>query len=395
MNAQFSGRRVLVTGGSGFIGGQLVVRLARDCGASVRVLLRKFGSAARIARFPVELVRGDIASAEDVDRAVAGCDLVFHCAYGRDGDTGSRMHTTVAGAENVFASALRHKVSRVVYLSTTSVYGELTTSELDETAPRRTTGDVYGDAKLAAEEVAFRYVRRGLPIAIIQPSVVYGPFGSSFTVKPLQQLATGRVPLINGGSGRCNAAYVDDVVAALMLAAVKREAVGEAFLVAGPQPTTWGEFFGSYERMLGVSATVSMTPEEALTHYAASQRTSGTLVGEAMRIVCDPHTRERLISTRDGAWLASGIRHMLPTRFRDALKERMRGPVPTRLDKSDAVASPKIHPLRPARVNMFAAPTVFRIDKAVHCLGYVPRYDLQTGMRLTHEWARWANLLPP
>lgn len=394
MLEKLCGRRVLVTGGSGFIGGQLVARLAKECQSNVRVLVRRFGSAARISRFPVELVQGDISSPEDIDRAVTGCDLVFHCAYGKDGDDRARRHATVAGAENVLAASLRHNVSRIVYASTFSVYGELTTSHLDETAPRRITGDTYGDSKVEAEEVAFRYWRQHrVPVSIVQPTIVYGPFGFSFTVNPLQQLRTGRLPLVNGGSGRCNAVYVDDVVTAMLLAAVRDEAVGEAFLVSGPQPVTWRDFYGSYEHMLGVSATVSMTPDEALAHYYASQPGSTSLVGEALRLLGDRHVRERLASTREGAWIASGLRAALPRRVRQTLTARVKAAARETPAGGPHEPPAKIHPVRPARIRLFAAPTAVQIGKASRLLGYEPRFDLQAGMALTREWARWADLV--
>ena len=84
MNFDLSGKRALVTGGTGFIGGRLVERLLRE-GADVRVLVRNFMKAPRLARHSVEMVAGDASVQADVERAVAGCDVVFHCAYGNSG----------------------------------------------------------------------------------------------------------------------------------------------------------------------------------------------------------------------------------------------------------------------------------------------------------------------
>jgi nucleoside-diphosphate-sugar epimerase len=384
------GKRVLVTGGSGFIGGRLVARLAAECGADVRVLVRSFGSAARIARFPIEMTRGDVTSAEDVDRAASGCDLIFHCAYGKDGDDQTRRRATLAGVQNVVEAARRHSALRVVHTSTISVYGDLSGAELDETAPRRRTGDTYGDSKVDAEEAALAAWRsHGVPVSVVQPTIVYGPFGSTFTVNPLQQLTTGRIILVNGGVGRCNAVYVDDVVTALILAAVSPKAIGEAFLISGPAPVTWGEFYGAYERMLGVSSTLSMTVEQALAHHRAAQPGSRRLVHEGLRLLRDPEIKRRLTSTREGAWLARTRRNALPARARERLKGRAAA---AGADASNA-ASAAIHPIRPARIKLFAAPTVVRIDKAAALLGYRPAFDLEAGMARTRAWAQWANLL--
>src|SRR5581483_2476179 len=77
--------RVLVTGGTGFIGGRLIERLVLQHGAHVRVLVRRYDSATRAARLPVELIGGDVTHAADVERAMTGCDYVFHCAYANAG----------------------------------------------------------------------------------------------------------------------------------------------------------------------------------------------------------------------------------------------------------------------------------------------------------------------
>jgi nucleoside-diphosphate-sugar epimerase len=378
---------VLVTGGGGFIGGRLVARLASECSAQVRVLVRSYGSAARIARFPIDIMRGDVTVSDDVDRAAAGCDVLFHCAYGKDGSDAERRRATRAGVENVVAAARRHGASRVVHTSTVAVYGDFAGAQLDETAPRRRTGDTYGDSKVAAEEAALAAWRRGgVPVSVIQPTIVYGPFGFTFTVNPLQQLQTGRIILVNGGTGSCNAVYVDDVVAALVLAAVKDEAVGEAFLISGPAPTTWREFYGSYERMLGVSGTVCMSVAESLAHYRAARRGSRGLVSEALRVLAEPDNRRRLASTRAGSWLARGARSILGSRMRGPMKTWTNGHQVQR-------AGDTIHPVRPARVTLFAAPTVVRIDKAAALLGYRPAFDLDAGMAHTRAWAQWANLL--
>jgi nucleoside-diphosphate-sugar epimerase len=185
--------------------------------------------------------------------------------------------------------------------------------------------------------------------------------------------------------------YVDDLVTALLTAAVADQAVGEAFLISGPEPVTWREFYGSYERMLGVSSTVSMTPEEALAHYHASRSSGPMLLGESLRLLADPHVRERLVSTRDGAMLARGLRRLLPRSVQQAVKARVKN-MPGEPARTAGDGLP-VHPLRPARIRLFAAPTTVRIDKAARLLAYRPRFNLTAGMSMTREWARWANLI--
>jgi nucleoside-diphosphate-sugar epimerase len=391
----FNGRKVLVTGGTGFIGARLAARLSTECGADVRVLARSFTSAPRVARFPVELVGGDVTRPDDVMRAAERCDYIFHCAYGKDGPDSERHSGTVAGTRNVMEAARRYG-ARVVHVSTVSVYGDLADGTLHETAPRQRTGDTYGDSKLDAEQAALEYGREhDVPVSVVQPTVVYGPFGSTWSMNPLKQLRAGRVILVNGGTGLCNAVYVDDVVTAMLLVAVKDAAVGETFLVSGPAPVTWREFYGYYESMLGVSATVTMSVAEAEAHFRASGGSGSSLIGKGLEALRRPELRGRLLATREGAFVAKTAKAIMPAGLRDAIKRRMSaqpaaaGTAPLRA----AVESRQISPLRPAKIRFMAARTAVSIDKAARLLGYEPAFDVATGMRLTEQWARWANLL--
>jgi nucleoside-diphosphate-sugar epimerase len=381
---------VLVTGATGFIGGRLAERLIVEHGAHVRALVRSFGRAARLARFPIELIQGDLCSPESLDRATAGCDYVFHCAYGSDGQDDTRRVVNAQGTRNVLDAALRHRVRRVVHTSTVSVYGNTADGPLDETAPRSKTGFAYGDSKIEAEETALSYVTRGLSVAVVQPTVVYGPFGTTFTIKPLQLLKSGRVILINGGDGLANLVYVDDVVSGMFAAALHDGAHGEAFILSGPEPTTWRDFYAAHEQMLGRSATVSMTPEEALRHFKGVDDAGGGLAGQALKALRHPGVRKRIAATREGR-LAIRAFHLLPA----GIRARISGPgvaLPGGPARSLEPVAP-IHPLHPSKIAFMTSKTHARIDKARRVLGFTPQFDFARGAGLTAAWAEWANLL--
>jgi nucleoside-diphosphate-sugar epimerase len=390
--------KALVTGASGFIGGRLVERLVRQ-GADVRVLVRNPASAARLARFPLTFHLGDVTNTADLDKAVQGCDLVFHCAYGTTGSQKRRAWVNRAGTERTLEAAHRAGVKRVIYLSTLMVYGQTADGDLDETAPRRRFGNAYSDSKLDAEGIALQYSRSGrVPVTILQPTAVYGPYGGVWTVQPLATLKTGRMILVNGGDGLANAVYVDDLVSAMLVAAQKDAAVGEAFLISGPDAVTWRDLYGRFARMLGdgpertVSRLMEMTEEEARAHYKKHQRETSHFHQEFLRTFKqDRGFRDRLMATRELMALRELASSVLPEGVQDRIKGKMSGgggrPAPT-----EEKGLP-IHPLTPQMIGFFAAKTRVRIDKARRLLGYEPAFSLERGMELTEQWARWANLL--
>ena len=175
---RLAGRRVLITGAGGFIGSRLAERLVLEHGAEVRALVRNLAGAARLARFPVTVLRGDVTSAPDLAVAIQGCDLVFHCAYGTSGSQKHRAWVNREGTRRVLEASRAAGVRRVVHLSTLMVYGQTTDGDLDETAPRRRFGNPYSDSKLEAEQIA---LSSGLPVAVLQPTAVYGPYGGVWT----------------------------------------------------------------------------------------------------------------------------------------------------------------------------------------------------------------------
>ena len=386
--------KALVTGASGFIGGRLAERLARR-GADVRVLVRNPASAARLARFPLTFHLGDVTNAADLDKAAQGCDLVFHCAYGTTGSQKRRAWVNRVGTERTLEAAHRAGAKRVVYLSTLMVYGKTADGDLDETAPRRRFGNAYSDSKLDAERIASQYSSSGrVPVAVLQPTAVYGPYGGVWTVQQLAELKRGRMILVNGGDGLANAVYVDDLVSAMLLAAEKDAAVGEAFLISGPEAVTWRELYGRFARMFGdgPERTVSMTEEEALAFYRKHQREKSHLHQEFLRTFKqDRGFRDRLMATRELMALRELASSVLPEGLQDRIKGKMSG-------SGGRPAPPKekglpIQPLTPDMIGFFAAKTRVRIDKARRVLGYEPAFSLERGMELTEQWARWANLL--
>src|SRR3970040_2189076 len=122
-NLALSGKRILVTGGTGFIGSRLIERLALEGNAKARVLVHYPAHPARVARWPFEMIGGDVLNPADVERAAEGCEIIFHCAYGTSPDETIQRRVNVEGTKNVLYAGLRPKAKRIIHFSTLLVYG--------------------------------------------------------------------------------------------------------------------------------------------------------------------------------------------------------------------------------------------------------------------------------
>lgn len=237
--------KTLVTGAGGFVGGRLVEILEQDQAGSVVAGIRRWSTAARIGRLPVDIVQCDVLEPSQIASSLDGVTRVVHCAVGPE-------RVTVEGTRNVLQASLEAGVARVVHISTIDVYGERT-GELTEADPPELSGAEYGDSKIRSEEICREFVEKGLEVAVIRPTIVYGPFSQNWTEEFAVRLQVRPWPFPRElSSGTCNLVYVDDLVAAIRLALDRPEAVGEVFNINGPDRPTWFEYFVALNAAMGL-----------------------------------------------------------------------------------------------------------------------------------------------
>jgi UDP-glucose 4-epimerase len=256
--------KALVTGGGGFIGSNLV-RALLDEGHDVRVLDNfSTGNRANLAGLEVEVVEGELRSYERVHNAVRGVEVVFHLgALGsvprsvQDPLTSSAVN--IEGTLNVLLAARDEGIRRVVYSSSSSVYGtrrELPVTEDQASDPL----SPYGVAKLAAERycVSFSRVYESFETVVVRYFNVFGPRQSPLSqyaaVIPLfiTAIAEGRPIRIDGdGEQRRDFTYVSNVVEGTILAADAKAANGRIFNVAASAPASVNQVAESIGQILG------------------------------------------------------------------------------------------------------------------------------------------------
>jgi UDP-glucose 4-epimerase len=265
--------RVLVTGGAGFIGSNLVRGLL-ERGDEVRVLDNfSTGNRSNLNGLDVEVVEGELRSYERVHNAVRGVETVFHLgALGsvprsvQDPLTSSAVN--VEGTLNVLLAARDEGIRRVVYSSSSSVYGSRRELPVHEDLPPDPISP-YGVAKLAAERycVAFSRVYESFETVVVRYFNVFGPRQSPFSqyaaVIPLfiTAIAAGDAIRVNGdGNQRRDFTYVSNVVDATIRAADAAGANGRIFNVAASQPASVNEVADLIGGILGKPVSRETAP---------------------------------------------------------------------------------------------------------------------------------------
>lgn len=236
-------KKILVTGGTGFIGKALVEDLVKS-GHEISVLVRKSSKVDPLKALGVCLIYADVAVKESLNKILDyKFDLIFHCAaLVENKSLESLRKVNVTGTENICNLALNLGVERLIYLSSVSVVSGNNDLLLREDLPYSAT-NAYGLSKIEAEKIALDYRKKGLKVAVLRPCTVYGE-GEPHLFGPLLFLLKNRLlPLISDGNHKLHLVYVRNVVNALMLALEKEEFLSGTFFVADTEILTINEIF--------------------------------------------------------------------------------------------------------------------------------------------------------
>ncbi len=235
-------KRVVVTGGTGFVGGHLVEALCEHGAREIILPVRSFRNGANVGRFPVKMERVDLLNPTELRAVTQNAQHVFHFAFGRDGENTARV--TVEGTKNVVEAAIANGAESVVVLSTTAVFGDPGGARsVDESFPYAPTNE-YEKLKMAAEVWTLARAKQETKTrgVVINSACIYGPRGKTFTELPAQLLRENQFAWIEQGRGMVNYVFVKNLCDAILLAATQLNTRGERFIVSDGA-TTWRDFF--------------------------------------------------------------------------------------------------------------------------------------------------------
>jgi len=254
---------VLVTGANGFMGSNIVRELIKDS-EDIRVTIRKSSDTLNIDNLDVEKVYCDIRDKKSVKAALKGCDNLFHiAAYFHHWAPDKQLFydINVEGTKNILEEALNQGLEKVVYTSTSNTIGSHGAGNyVNEEAEFNgfEAGDHYAISKYYAEIEAKKICERGLPLVIVNPTLVIG-------VRDRKPTPSGAliVDIANGDmpgyiEGAINVIDVEDVARGHVLAA-KKGRIGERYLF-GNENLFVGEFFNMIAEIAGVKPPTRKIP---------------------------------------------------------------------------------------------------------------------------------------
>ena len=227
---------ILVTGGSGFVGGH-VVHALRAAGQDVRCVVRDRRRGERLEAWGCELLEGDVTDPESLRAAVAGCGTVVHLVAIRQGKPEAFQRIMIDGTRNVIAAARDAGVGRFVLMSALG-----TTEETKDVVP-------YYGAKWQMEQDV---KAAGTPYVIFRPSFIFAKDGGILpTFAKLARLAP-VTPIIGSGKQRIQPIWADDVGAYFTKSVELDTAVGHTFEIGGPDAVSWNEFWERLKKIRGI-----------------------------------------------------------------------------------------------------------------------------------------------
>ncbi len=382
--------RVLVTGASGFVGCRVVETLVLREKRPVRALVHNPGSAARLARLPVEIIQGDLKDPEVARRAVEGCEAVIHCAIGTAwGQRREIFAVTVGGTKHLADAARAAGVSRFVHLSSVALHDPEVPGVLDESTPiSPPRGDDYAESKSAAEMEVLRAAASGLPAVIFRPGCVFGPFSQTFVIRPIRFMKQGRLFLVGTEGTASNTLYIDNLVHAILLGldAPAELARGEVFTLSDGDLMSWEDYYGYFAAELGYQVKTK-PPAGSENSRSGKSGILRSLWNGGLSIAKSPEFRglgRRVLETDPIGTVPRSLLERSP-----GLDRRLR-----KLVGADAatVYRPPAQSDRSDVYEVFPRQAQISVGKARRVLGYEPVVSKDVALDTTLKWLRAAGL---
>jgi NAD dependent epimerase/dehydratase len=312
---ELKGKKVLVTGAGGFIGSHLVERLvAEGCDVRAMVHYNSSGRWGNLELLPqnqkeqLEIIAADITDPFSVQKAVEGCEVVFHLAaliaipYSYAAPQ-SYVNVNVAGTLNVLEACRQAGVMKVVHTSTSETYGTAMYTPIDEKHPLQGQSP-YSASKIGADKFAESYYCSfNLPVATIRPFNTYGPRQSARAVIPaiISQILSGKSTIKLGSLDPVrDFNFVKDTAEGFIAVATSSRSIGETINVGFGKGITIGDLAQTIVRLIGREVVIECDNERVRPENS-----------EVMELLCDNRKALELTGWQPRYDLESGLRETI------------------------------------------------------------------------------------
>ncbi|MCX5568706.1 NAD-dependent epimerase/dehydratase family protein [Kaistia nematophila] len=273
-------RRIFLTGGSGYVGRNLIRYFSRR-DVEVVALVRSAGSAERVRALGAKPWLGDLLN-PDIAAGMAGCDVLIHAAADTDHGPGSGEQTRVnqEGTRVVFEAARAAGLRRGILISTESVLADgRPLVHVDETAPlpRRPAGN-YSRSKAAAERMALAAGGPGFEVVVLRPRLVWGRDDTTALPQLCAAARSGKFAWIDGGGYLTSTTHIANLSVAVELALRKGRA-GEVYFVSDGEPVAFRAFVSRLLETQGIVPTGKTVPRRLLRVVASLGDVAAALSG--------------------------------------------------------------------------------------------------------------------
>lgn len=253
----------LITGATGFVGGHVAEACQRR-GMAIRTVARAKSDTRQLEQLGVTIVRGDLTDAAVVRQAVAGVDLVVHCAA-RVGDWGPVEEfraVNVTALQHLLEACKGQGLERFLHVSSLGVYAARHHHGTDETEPLPEHHmDGYTQTKVEAEKLALRYEREfGVPVVVLRPGFVYGPRDRTVMPRLINLMKNGEFRYLGGGDRAMNTIYVGNLVDAVFLAMHNPQAVGQVYNLTDGEFVSKRKFVEAIADGMGIPRPTKSVP---------------------------------------------------------------------------------------------------------------------------------------
>lgn len=329
--------KILVTGGTGFIGSHLTDKLL-DANYKVTVPVRNESDLKFLRSQEADIKLSNMLERSDVNDIVKGVDVIFHLAGIRGSGwsfTDDQIHKINIGITENLLKASLGRVSHFIYVSSVSVYGHFKGGPVDEDSPCLPETR-YGRSKCEGEGFISAFFReKGLPTTIVRPVITYGPRDAyGMVAKLIRLINSGEYLTVGSGKNRVHLVYIDDLVDGLLNVMMNPKAIGKIYILAGEEPITINRLVGLISLLLNKGVLPVHVP----------------------------------------IWLARLIGLFMEKLYSAIAKEEE--PFITR-DKVDIMTRDRF----------------FSIHRATTELGYIPKVNYEEGLKKTVHWLRDQSLI--